>query len=146
MTRRIQSVVLAVVCLAVVSCGADSDEPYVAHPDLECSDDEQSIHPPADIDISGPGAATADEALRTNLGQVIEFRGGGEIVLLTEVEYAVVVDDRSIHISRAGQNVNGEWHVIDIFYCESPSSNDDVPITPATIADVPATDAEVLEN
>jgi len=112
MTGPIRSVVVAVLALAAVSCTVDSEEPPAAHPDLECKDGEQSFTPPAEIDISGPGATTADEALRQNLDRVIAAIGQGEIVSLSEVEYAIVLDSRIVSISRAGQNADGEWHVI----------------------------------
>lgn len=144
MTAPIRSVVAALLAMALVSCSVDDEEPPAAHPDLECEEGEQSFTPPSEIDVSGPGAATADEALRQNLGRVIAALGQGEIVSLSEVEYAIVLNGRIVSISRAAQNADGDWHVIDMYYCESVNGNDDGVATPVTVVDVAASEAQIV--
>lgn len=115
---------LATLLLTIVSCGDDDPDPTAAHPTaahpaLECRDDERSLTPPSELDISGPGAATAGDALRDGVRSVVAATGG-EVLTLSDLEYAVVVDGRVVHVSRAAQyQPTGDWHVIDTFYCES---------------------------
>lgn len=94
----------------------------LAHPRLQCVGDERGFHPPADLDISGPGGATADVALREALQRTIEVLGEGEIVVLSATEYGVAVDGRIVVIRRAVTNPDGEWHVTDSFYTTDSSS------------------------
>ena len=110
---------LAILALTVAACGSDEAAAPPAHPSLECVGDEKGFHPPADIDISGPGASTADSALRADLERAIEDLGTGDIVVLSDTEYGLAVDERVVAVRRAITNPDGDWHVVDFYYCST---------------------------
>lgn len=110
---------LAILALTVAACGDDGASAPPAHPSLECLADEKDFNPPVDIDISGPGAATADSALRADLERSIEDLGAGDVVVLSDTEYGIAVDGRVVLILRAVTNPDGDWHVVDSYYCST---------------------------
>lgn len=121
-TRRTASTVgllLAILTPTVAACSSDEVAARPAHPSLQCVGDEKGFHPPADIDISGPGAATADAALRADLAGVVEELGRGDVVVLSDSEYALAVDGRIVAVRRAITNPDGGWHVVDFYYCST---------------------------
>lgn len=103
----------------VAACGSDGVAAPPAHPSLGCVGDETGFNPPVDLDISGPGAATADIALRADLERAIETLGTGDVVVLTDTEYGIAVDGRFVMVLRAVTNPDGEWHVVDSYYCST---------------------------
>lgn len=107
----------AILTSAVAACGDDGVAAPPAHPRLECVGDEEDFNPPDSLDISGPGAATADSALRARLESVVEGLGAGEMVVLSDTEYGVAVDGRIVFIQRAVTNRDGDWHATDSFFC-----------------------------
>ena len=130
LNRRIATCVVVSVCASVVSaCLDDVVTAPPAHPSLECIGDERGFNPPADIDISGPGDATADAALRTALARSIEMLGEGKVVVLSATEYGIAVDGRVVMVRRAMTNSVGDWHVTDSFYCTTDSSGIDLVLT-----------------
>lgn len=114
----------AIFMSAVAACGDDGTAAPPAHPRLECVGEENDFNPPDSLDISGPGGATADSALRTRLESVIEGLGAGEIVALSDTEYGVAVDGRIVFIQRAVTNRDGDWHATDSFYCSKSESGE----------------------
>lgn len=114
----------AILMSAVAACGDDGTAAPPADPRLECVGDEADFNPPDSLDISGPGAATADSALRARLAAVIEELGTGEIVLLSDTEYGVAVDGRIVFIQRAVTNRDGDWHATDSLYCSISDSGE----------------------
>lgn len=118
-TAATRCIVVSLGCslLVLAGCARSDPERGSAHPALQCLDSEQQFNPPVEIDISGPGSATADAALRAALEPVVRFLGGGEIVVSSPTSAAVEVDSRTVHVSTAAQNARGEWHVVDHFYC-----------------------------
>lgn len=110
---------LAILALLVVACGDGGAAGPPAHPRLECGGAEKSFNPPADPIISGPGAATADSALRADLERAIEDLGTGHVVVLSDTEYGIAVDGRVVSIRRAVTNPDGDWHVGDFYYCST---------------------------
>lgn len=107
----------AILTSAVAACGDDGAAAPPAHTRLECVGEEKDFNPPDSLDISGPGAATADSALRATLESVVEGLGAGEIVVLSDTEYGVAVDGRIVFIQRAVTNPDGEWHATDSLFC-----------------------------
>ncbi len=39
--------------------------------------------------------------------------------MLTDTEYGIAVDGRIVLILRAVTNPDGEWHVVDSYYCST---------------------------
>ena len=113
---------VAILALTVAACGDDGAAAPPAHPRLECVGDEKDFSPPVDIDISGPGAATADSALRAALERSIEDLGTGDVVVLSDTEYGIAVDGRVVMVSRAITNPDGDWHVVDFYNCSTDES------------------------
>lgn len=111
-----RGLVAAILMPAVAACGDDGTAAPPANLRLECVGDEADFNPPDSLDISGPGAATADSALRARLEAVIEELGTGEFVVLSDTEYGVAVDG-IVFIQRAVTNQDGDWHATDSFYC-----------------------------
>ena len=107
---------LAIALGVAAGCSDDQETAPPSHPSLECGGDEKDFHPPADIDISGPGALTADAASRAGLDRVIEDLDDGDVVVLSETEYAIAVDGRVVTVQRATTNSDGGWHVVDFYY------------------------------
>jgi len=62
---------------------------------------------------------TADLALRAELELAIEDLGRGEVVVLSDTEYGIAVDGRVVMVRRAVTNPDGEWHVVDSYYCST---------------------------
>lgn len=84
---------------------------------LECADGQSQFSPPVNYDTDGPGAATAEDALRPTLEVIVASRGG-QIVRVTDVEYGVSIDGRLQTLARASETRPGEWHFVDLNYCE----------------------------
>lgn len=112
-------VLTAVFALTIAACGDDGVAGPPAHLRLECVGKEIGFNPPVEIDISAPGAASADSALREELEEATENLGEGEVVVLSDTEYGLVVDGRVVVVNRAATNADGDWHVVDWFYCST---------------------------
>ena len=127
MTRRgaAPSLLLAICFTGVAGCGGDEATPLPAHPNLECVGGEKGFHPPPDIDadidadISGPGASTAEGALRPGLEWIVSELGRGSLVVISGTEYGIAVDGRVVVIHRAITNSEGGCHVVDFFFCST---------------------------
>lgn len=116
--RSVHRGLLAVILgSAVAACGDDGAPAPPAHPRLECVGNEEDFNPPDSIDISGPGAASADSVLRARLDDVVKGLGTGEVVVLSDAEYGMAVDGRIVFIQRAVTNPDGDWHATDSFFC-----------------------------
>jgi hypothetical protein len=124
--RTARGVAPLALALSIASCGSDDVAAPPVHPRLQCVGDERGFHPPADLDISGPGSETADAALRKALQGSIEVLGEGVIVVLTPTEYGVAIDGRVVMIRVAVTNADGEWHATDSFYCSTDPSGMDL--------------------
>lgn len=118
-TASTAGILLAILALTVSACSDDETAAPPAHTSLECVGDEMDFHPPANIDISGPGAATADSALRAVLARPLENLGTGEVVELSDTDYGIAVDGRVVMIRQAITNPDGDWHVVDSYYCST---------------------------
>jgi hypothetical protein len=121
---RVGCVLVAILAISVAACGGDDGAAPPAHPRLECVGDEKGFHPPAFTDISGPGAATADLALRAELERVVEVLGIGSVEVFSDTEYGVSVDGRVVMVRRATANPDGDWHVVDHYYCSTDETGE----------------------
>ncbi len=110
---------VAIGALLLAACTDDQEAAPPAQPDLQCVGDEKEFNPPDQLDISGPGAATADAALRARLERKIATFGTGNVVALSNTEYGLEVDGRLVAIHRAVTNDDGDWHVVDDYYCST---------------------------
>jgi hypothetical protein len=115
---------LSILAMSVSACGGDDTAPPPAHPRLECVGDEKGFNPPAFTDNSGPGAATADTALRAELERLVEVFGTGNVEMFSVSEYGVSVDGRVVMVRRATANPDGDWHVVDHYYCSTDETGE----------------------
>lgn len=106
------------VIVALFSGCSSVDKGFVADARLGCTGNETQHEPPANHDTDAPGMPSAEAALRPTLDANIEARGQGEIVELSELDDAVRVDSRVVYIATAAESRPGEWHLVNISYCE----------------------------
>jgi hypothetical protein len=109
---------VALLVVLIASACSTNEDAFVAHPRLQCLDGEKQFTPPANFDISQPGAPTAGDALRP----ILEAAAGPEqrIVQVSDDEFGLATDGRIILITRARQTRPGEWHFVDEFFCSDP--------------------------
>jgi hypothetical protein len=89
---------------------------------LECVEGETDMNPPVGYDTSGPGKATAAEAVGWAVDPALSGRPSGDVVQLAPGAYGLRVAGRIVQYAYAQETRPGEWHVVDQAWCTTDPS------------------------